>query len=760
MPRSTQLLLKGDAAFIGIAAHSSSAQHVGDEQQQHQTEQQQSAESLEGSLETVMVTARRRAERIEDVPIAVTLIDGGDLHKQSLVTVADLPLKTPGLAIQDSAFGGTMPTIGIRGQLQKSSYATTDQSVGVYLNEVVLARPHGVNAALYDLESVQVLKGPQGTLFGRNTPGGAILLSTKAPGQELEGYVRATMGNFGAYGFEGALNLPLSDTFQARAAGRLSRRDGYTRNLYTGNDLNDEDSRNWRLSLRYTPTDALRTDLVVTGSDETPRGTPFKLAHVYPSGRGPEAQPFLELLASQPFQTVNSEDTRTSTETFTVTHKLEWDVSPGITVRNIFGYRSIDSEVYGDFDGTPLNINETREFEDVRQYSEELQILGESARLDWIAGLYFFEEKGRNVHDVLSGSTRRVTDGLIHNKSYAGYVQATYELPFAPEVSVTGGVRYTKDERRIVARNFTNGVCRLTTTNTSTEVLDPCSRPASVDFSEPTYTVSIDWQPDADTLLYATNRRGYRSGGFTFTGVSRPADFAPFAPETVTDYEVGLKKSVRVGGVRMRLNVAGFYSDYKDVQRIIARTIVDGGATFSSSVIANAASAEAKGIELDLLVRLTSWLELSAFYNYIDTKYTKWLTPTGVDLSKNAFAGIPEHSGGGSIEFNVPLGPAVGDVSFRTDVHYQSETYFQEFNTDPITGERYSAQRIAPRTLVNLRADWKEIMGSTLSAGVFVRNVTDRKYFHSGVDLTAAVGVGTKFPGAPRTWGVDLEYRF
>jgi iron complex outermembrane receptor protein len=721
----------------------------------------QNAQAPGDALNDIVVTARRRSESQQDVPIAITAIAGSDLAKQAIINTADLKTKVPGMAVQDTAYGGTQPAIGIRGQIQKNIFGTSSQSIGVYLNDIVLARMPGLNSALYDLESVQVLKGPQGTLFGRNTPGGAVLFTTKLPGDRIEGYAQGTVGNYELRSIEAGISVPVVQQLSLRFAGRASLRDGYVYNINTGNRLRNEDSLAGRFTAVFEPSETIKNVTFVDVVRDRPRQTALKATYAYPNAAGSVVQPYVTLLKSLDFHTADSDDSSASVDTLTIGNTTNVSLGENIGIKNIFGYRKTKSFAFSDIDGTPRLINTVRDTQDIEQFSDELQLSGSSANgdLQWIIGGFWFRETGNTGVTSRTATATSVSNADIVNSSQALFAQATWKLPFYRAVSITGGARYSWDQRGVTWRNFLNGNCNLRAANTGTTPISPCVDSESKSFTKPTYTLAVDWKVASDLLLYATTRRGYRSGGFDLS-VTTPASRLPYDAEVVTDYEAGFKANWHIGPALGRLNFAVYHSDYTNMQRNVPTVVIENGTTIFVQRTQNAASAVINGYEIEAVVQPIPGIELSAFLNETKPRYTNFVSQTGVDMSAQAFSSTPERTAGIGMEWTPPLPHEIGRLSLRGDYYYQSKSYEQDNNTNLTTGERLPQQELPAYSIVNLRADFREIAGTGLDIGVFVKNVFDEEYYASGVDLSAALGVATHAPGDPRTYGVQVSYHF
>ena len=715
------------------------------------------ASKAETGFDDIVVTARRRAENVQDVPVAVTAFDGASLARKSVVRLEDLTKATPALQVVPSAFSQNTPRFTIRSQSQFEPLLTLDPSVAVYFADVVQSRAHGLNAAMFDLASVQVVKGPQGTLFGRNTTGGAVLLAPNAPSMDgIEGSLTVNAGNYDLFTYEGVINLPITDRLAIRFAHQIVRRDGYSLNRATGERKDDQHNESWRLSVLYDSQSGFRNTLFLNGFSAKENGTAFKLTGATPAGLFATAYPTVPaLLAAEkaaPFHSFVSAQTGTGAvvSTFGIENTTEVELG-AVTLKNIFGYREVDSVSRFDFDGTTFQMFDSRESLDSNQFSNELQLLGKALddRLDWIVGGYYFREKGVNSQGgILSFpgffEQRTLDVGHVKNSSVSAFAQANYKLPFLEGLSVTAGGRLTRDKRELTGSGTNFGICNRT--DLSGVPLSPCERHVEKSFKEPTYTFGLDYQISPHHLVYIAHRRGYRSGGFNLRART-PQEFTPFSPEIVKDVELGLKADWRIGGTSLRTNFALYRQKYDDIQRVQA--VVINGVLVTT--IVNAAKATVKGFEADATWLLGDNVEVRGFYSYSDPVYDNWVA-RGVDLSNNKFSYAPKHSAGGSLRITQPLPGDNGSISVMGDVYYQSRIQLQDVNVVPDGVEGGYAT-------ANARLEWNNVLGTKTSAALWVRNLTDTKYFTSGVPI-AAFGSTVKTIGAPRTWGVELKYNF
>ena len=706
-------------------------------------------------FDDIVVTARRRDERLQDVPVAVSAISGDSLASKSIQQIQDLTRVVPGFTVSQGGFGGGVPRYTIRSQVQFEQLITLDPSVGVYVADVIQARAHGTNAGFFDLNSVEVLRGPQGTLFGRNTTGGAVLINPKTPTDVLEGYFQATTGSYRTFIGEGAVNVPLAEGLALRVAGRVAKRRGYTYAPAADRYYDDENNQSWRVSLGWEPFDGFSNVVMLNGYNSDEYGTGWRLTQVFPGtpfGNRPDIVSYLASVGDRRIAGQSATTKGSKADVFGIANTTTFDLG-GVTLKNIFGYRKVDSfSTHLDFDGTPIFVYEAPEDLHQKQYSNEFQVFGTAFddRLDWIVGAYYFRETGNETQR----STIRVTNqdlvrtGFVENTSKSAFVQGTFKL--TPELSLTAGGRYTWDKRTLsqYGFNFITGLC------SSSIALPNCITPErGVKFKAPTYTVSLDWKVTPDKLVYLAHRRGYRSGGFNIRA-NNAAQIRPFDPEVVKDIEVGAKADWDLGGgALLRTNIAAYYQWYSDIQRSI--TFIDPASNLLVSSVVNAATANVSGFEAEMMLRPVDGLEITGTLAHSKLRYKKFeqLLSNGTiqDLSANRIGFSPEWTGGGSIRYTHDLAGDAGSIAAQVDAYSQSKMQLQDLNVPGGIAQPY--------TLVNFRLEWNDLLGTRISAATFVRNAFNKEHFTGGIAI-GGLGLINKNYGAPRTYGIELRIPF
>lgn len=641
----------------------------------------------------------------------------------------------------------------------------------------------------FDLYSVEVVKGPQGTLFGRNTTGGAVLITTARPTDQFEGRTSVGYTTFdGGDGYQGTaiFNLPVNDRFAIRLGGEIVRRDGYVENLITdqqlaayelapflgttsGKSMNDEHSSAWRVSALWRPTEEVESLFMYQGSEMRTRGLAYTLTALNPMGfanfaTGGAAQAAFERRRQQ-----QAEDFWTTEQgaalydrlrTYGVTNTTTWSITDSLTLKNVAGWRRFNLEQAIGISGLPFQILDSRLNDYGREWSEELQLQGETGeRFSWVVGAYYSEQRIRhpNSSAILPqfGLVPDAQGSLSENDSRALFAQGTLQIPGVDGLSFTGGVRRTKDNREMEAFHFANEqhtVCTITDAIGTPLPADACLLRGKTDYARTTYNLSLDYKLDDQTLIYIARRRGYRAGGWNYLP-DNPQTFGPFDPEDVTDYEVGLKKDWLFGDASLRTNLAVYTQDYKGIQRFA--NPVGNPTAFA---VINAADSKINGAELELTFVPVSGLEFGAYYSYIDADFKKFVTGAG-DFSDNEFAQVPKRQYAVRARYTLPLAPAVGELSLQADYNYRSHVFFVDTAEGPGDGPRES-QGQDGYGILNLRVDWAALLGSNFDLAFYVKNATAEEYNTFGIQLYSSLGYNIATIGEPRVFGIQGTYRW
>ncbi|MCK9541459.1 MAG: TonB-dependent receptor [Novosphingobium sp.] len=758
-----------------------------------------SVSSASESSDAIIVTARRKEERLTDVPVSVAVYSPQLLAERGVTNIQELATLTPGLAVTSGATGGrNRPAFELRGIFAADTLGPQDQAIGIYVNEIYVARPNGTAQTFYDLENVQTLFGPQGTLFGRNSTAGAILVTTAKPTDAFEGKFSVGYGNYDRVSLEGMINVPLAESARLRLAGIFTDNKGYTLNTRDNSRLDDEHYWSVRGALDIDLTDRLRNLITAeyfrsdnhgwavhtsytvplpSAANPTanqvrlPDGTVVNLAVAVP---GLYAGTINGLIAADkadgPRRAYSGRPEYVNTRTATVSNVTEFDLTDELVLKNIFGYRWVKDAIGHDSDGLPLAILGGRVGEEnvitfrQKQYSNELQLQGNTldGKLDFIIGAYYFHERTHESQmsftlvDTAAGATSPTVNPYIStNKSTSVFAQATYD--FTPELSLTAGGRYTWDKREMIwtgayrALGKPTQACNFTPAFDATDAI-ACHAAAKAKFKDPTYTVSLNYKLAPDTLIYVAHRRGYRAGGFNGRALTLP-EATPFAPETVKDAELGFKGNWQFGsGSSLSANLALYKTWYSDIQR----TVVFATPTGPTSSIVNAAQATIKGFEFDATLRPVRPLSLSVNWGMADAIHKKFqylAAPGGV--TTNIPFGNAKHTVNASATITPFDTPDLGKFNLTGTMSYRSSWYPA---TDMPVFVRET--RNPARTIFNVNADWQDVMGSPVSAQFWVKNLTNKNYVLGSLGLVTSLGFVTNTYSDPRTYGLTLTYRW
>ncbi len=755
----------------------------------------QGAVAPDSTSQDIVVTAQRRSESLSKTPVAVSVISGETLAKLGFSSQSDLHTAVPGLLIKASQSSNQL-NFSIRGQ-SLEPFSSIRPGVLPYLNEVQVGG-EGANS-LYDLQSVQVLKGPQGTLFGRNATGGAVLFTSTRPTDKFGGYISGRLGDYSLRQVEGAINIPImGDKLMARIAGDYEYRNGFQRNLFDGNRVGNVRRQAVRGSLTFAPNNAFKNELVVDYLHSGGSGTSAVISFITPQGQsGPNASPANILFSPQvdsffgpgtwnrylalhpnvdpagivafaakqkargPFLIDVDSGGGHQTHDLVITNVSTLDVGQDTKIKNIFGYTHLHSVDIGEFDGTPFGIDRAGprgRNVSTRQYSDELQLVGNAFgdRLSYVTGLYYANELVNNVSQSIVfdlspifGPFELINSAKNRSKTYAVYGQGTYNLDDLTGIhglSFTAGARYTSEK------------ISLTRNPDDLYVLAPkpiFNYNLQDTFKKVSWQFGLQEQVDPNLLLYVVTRRSFRSGGFNFyapplNGFGAQLG-AEYKPQIVTDVEAGAKFSGRLEDMPFRANLAVYNLWLTDNQNVTYLNI-NGVA---SAVTINVPKAKVYGFELDAVLSPTSFINVGSTLNYTNARYTKNLVSVlgSAPIAFGPYTDTPKWSGSVYAEVTVPIS---GDwkASFRGDGVVQSSTVFSSTQSTLNPGAVISGYAIADfRVAVeNSRQGW------SLSANL--KNAFNQTYYVGGLAFESVFTLDALVPGDPRTFFVQLRKTF
>jgi iron complex outermembrane receptor protein len=728
-------------------------------------------------LDEITVTARRREESLYVVPVAVTALSPEEIRARGIETAQDLQNYVPSLNVSSSVTRDDY-TFSLRGMGPTGGsgpgavLAGGGTGVVTYFADVPTS---GAGPGLfYDLESVQVAAGPQGTLFGKNTTGGAVLFVPKKPVDDFEGSVEYGMGNYDMKTATAVVNVPLvDDKVLLRVAGQFLDRNGFTIDrgpLFGGKDYDNRDYWALRVSLLLRPLENLENTTIFSALHSEGNGDGFVLTAANPAGAfGGLLTPLLaEQQAAGVRSTSLSANEIDRRFNYGIVNTTRWSISEQWQLKNIFSYQVQKWRNSEDVDGTRLVLDDLVPVgqgwhTQVGTYTDEPQIQGTAldGRLKITAGAYY--EDGHNlapqpyqVQVALGNFLINQVDQSNAERSRALYAQTTYDLgdlySGLDGLKLTTGYRYTWDNYSYGIASYSPSSGSVCLTSPGTYPESDCAFGASGQSGGSSWTLGLDYQLPA-ALVYLRSSRGYVPGGFNpsfgFTpgGVDTPQ--FRFAPESVIDVELGVKSQFTVAGAPAELTTDIFHSDYTDIQRYVSEVLPGGVA---SNFTANASEAQIEGFEFQGSIAPVTGLTLIATYSYNHGKYTKIDPAAAPSLVGVPFSYLPENKASLGATYKLPLAQKSGEYSLGLFYSYQSR-FFDAPSVQPY-------DYIDGYGLLNARLDWNHIFQTALDASLFVTNVTDKVYRVGQYNDLVTNGYITSFYGEPRMWGVQLRYRF
>jgi iron complex outermembrane recepter protein len=706
-------------------------------QAQDQSGAAEAEKSEAAKLGTITVTARKREETLQEVPVAVTAFSEQKLEDFNVEDLSDLGAQVPNLTIYAARGSSSTVTAYIRGVGQSDPLWGVDPGVGIYLDDVYIARPQGALLDVFDVDRIEVLRGPQGSLYGKNTIGGAIKYVSRALESDFGGRVSLTAGSYNQQDGKVSVNVPLGESgWVARFAGASLSRDGFGENRLNGQDISDKEIVAGRFTLGYIGSDSWSMRFTADGIDDASavRGARMLAVNRF----APTSLPLddrYDVRNGMP----NINDTTMEGYGLTFDFKLNEDWS----LKSVTAYRKSDTETNIDFDTLPNVIADVKAFYSDNQTSQEFQV-NYDAGGQWsgVGGVYWFRgEAGgtvlNNFFNLLFGNT----NGTVDTDSIALYGETVYR--FDEQWALTLGGRWTSEKKTVDIFNQSFSNATYTTPIATVSDLND-----SVKFNNFSPKVSLDYQASDDTLLYGVVSRGFKSGGFNIrANISAvPASGRPFADEQVTTLELGAKMAF--ADQSWYLNAAYFYSDYKDIQLSIFTTIPNSNPPAFFGDFTNAGAATVQGVELELFGQLSDNWVLQGNLAWLDASYDEYIS-SGVDVADSQkFTNAPEFSGALSLQYIQPLDSG-GEIRSRVGYSYQSKVYPTTDLSEAIAQGSYGLWSASVIWQVN--DEWKLALEGN--------NLADEEYRTTGYNI-GALGILTGFYGAPRTVSLTASYQF
>lgn len=712
----------------------------------------QSVAPADQEIIEIVVTAQRREQSIQDIPASVSVVSGDALSESGAALSQDIARLVPNVQWESTSLSS--PRIFIRGIGSLEFNANGSASIGLYADDIFLGSSSAANFQLLDIERVEVLRGPQGTLYGRNTTGGAINYIPRMPTATPEGYVSVGYGNYDQRTVEAAFSGPLfGESLTGRIAAKVLQRDGVNENVQDrGDEWGDQDQWAVRGTLALNPGNAFNGSLSVTMGRADQSSLSYQALGVFDPvalANGQNVRCSDERILGG--RCVNAfgvgdadpDDVRRAAydadphfdqvDTTLAALKLNWDLGFA-TLTSISGLLQVERDEFQDTDATSIALLHATYTNESDQFSQELRLTSAGGQtFNWIAGAYYFQE-------ALDADNKYVSPAFGGGFATQVYSQDTTawalfgrgDLRLADQWTLTAGVRFTKEEKDF---NTRNGFA-------STGTVLALSREPSDDNVSGDLVLDYEWTDDL--RVYASVARGFKAGGANGGLVFSPLQVTAFSPELVTSYEVGLKSAPADG--RVTLNAAAFYYDYKDLQLQVTR---DFGSGVPTPVVDNAGAAEVLGLEIEASARITDALRINASAGLLDTKFTEYVDFGGADYTGNELPSAPATSFAFGFDYRIPFRGALEFV-LGADTSYRSRNFFTPENS-PLTDQDES-------WLVNARAAMGTQDGRW-SLSLWGRNLTDEAVRVGYANLDA-FGYKLHSYQDPRTYGAGFTMRF
>ena len=740
------------------------------------------AQGNAGLIEEVIVTAQKREESLQDTPVSVTAFSGEAIEALGFRQSVDITAQTPNFSVGYPNGDTGVPAPFIRGVGLNDFGVLNQGPIAAYMDETYISSNAAQIFQLLDTERVEVLRGPQGTLYGRNATGGAVNFISRKPTDEWEGWARAGYGSFEMTKFEGAFGGPVTDTVGIRGAILKTDSDGWMKNRFTGNDQNGIDELAWRVLVEAKPSDELNLLFNVHGGNTKSDAVQYRHLGVWDAlgNQCPDSDIRAGLCSDifgyseeRPYTTLNGVDVpatpgydegnydfeaKNDTEFWGLSLTLDWVIGDYI-VTSITSYDEMDDFRPEETDDGPNDILTGELSVDQESFSQELRVSWEGGNWNWIAGGYYLSDEAtdntafdilRDLRPLFIGDdtcslsppgnpTGFCPDAFVF-KSKSGTEQDITSYSFFADASVqvtetlkiSAGLRYSDEE----VEHDTIFFFDEPAAGNPPRAGFPDSR--DTDFSNVSGRFVLDYQMNDDWLFYGGVTTGFKAGGIFSTSDG----IAEYDEEELISYEVGFKSTLADG--RLRFNGSAFLYDYKDLQ-VFAFVVVDG---LGFSTISNAADAEIYGAEFEV-----QWLPIDNLFvnlglGFLNTKYEDFVTPDG-DFTGNDIPMSPEVTFNGLVQYDISLDD-MGTVTLQVDFNYQDEVYFDAFNNPLLSEDDY--------WMWNARVGWTSA-DDKWEVAAFGRNLGDEEYMVYAFDLSF-FGFNEEMIGTPQAFGIEATFRY
>jgi iron complex outermembrane recepter protein len=763
------------ALYTNPAAAQTAQQTTQEAQQQPSAKEATAAPDAEGkdtATGEIVVTARRTEERLQRVPGSVSAFNERALDRIQATDTTGLEGAVPNLNIVQGRGSSNATNIYIRGIGQPDALQTFDPGVGVYVDDVYLSRIRGNQLDLLDVERLEVLRGPQGTLYGKNTIGGAIKFVTRKPGQDTRANASLTLGTFNQVDIKAAASGPITNNIALGVAVIKSRHDGYVRDEVLDRNYNDKNSIGGRAALAFTPSTKLRVDLTADYSHDHAHLNVGRPVNNLVSAFGvvlPVTDPEGSGQYDWHGRTTPGLPNSTKLTHYGFSGTVAYDLTDGLTFKSITAYRNLKTDDYIDIDASQWKVGDV--FVGVRQHqtSQEFQLTHSGEKLNAVFGLYYLNEKVRSHQEAYADDylrfslalppftfTRFIDDDLNTN-SYAAYGNASYEI--APKLRLSGGLRYTHE---------TKDYDRLTTITSTFVPLNGASygfNPPRGKWNDLSPMASVDYQVTPATMLYVRAAKGFKSGGFNGRANSA-LESSSYKPEKVWSYEAGFKTTI---ADQLRLNGDVFYNDYKDFQARVGDTDTTTTPATPLLTVLNVGKLHIKGAELEANWTPVSGLLLDTQIGYLDAKYVEFHDIRFPNQSR-AFqtpAFSPKWTMRFGAQYGFGLGGNHGGITLGGQARYKSRTALAVDNTFYTGAGNNQVGTTTPVEGLFQRAYWTydarivwEDSAKRFAIGVYGNNLTNKRYKTDAQEFSSVGNIRTVYYGAPRTVSLRLTARY
>ncbi len=708
-------------------------------------------------IEEVIVTAQKREQSVMDLGLSVSVVGENEIRDRRITSVTDIPLFTPNATIKEF-IPGLMPIITIRGVGLNDFNAANSPTTGVFIDEVPLSSLALLSSDYFDLARMEVAKGPQGTVYGRNATAGALNVVSANPNFEgNEGRIQVGVGDYELAEIEGMFNTALSDSIALRMSGKaLTQGEGFWDNRATGDEVGEREVFMGRVKVLWTPSDTTDVILRLEGNrTRSELGSP-EFFGAFPTGDGascPGSPSCSNPLGysdpdGDPFTGDWSVDPDYDMDQIITSVRVDHDTAIG-TFTSLTGYVDFDRTYGSDIDASPAQIVDFNNMDEVEQFSQEFRLTGGEEALTWQLGAFYSQDEifttyAGDLQALLNTTTYTAND--IEATTYAFFVNGEYALN--QSLILIGGVRVSDEEKSVEGANLDlvslPPASFLTQVPFGTPPITLAAVDDSVSDTSTDWRVGLNWTPSDETLLYVSASQGTKSGGF-FTGVAtQPEQLQPYDPETLTAYEIGAKGSLGSGD--LRYEAAAFIYDYEDVQSYIR----DNSGAIPTQRLGNIPSADIQGAELSLTWLPQSIEGLSTMFTaaYLDTELGSFEGPDGTVPSGNSLPNAPETSFSIDVRYRFMFTDS-WEAEVALDARYQDDVWLDALNDPLLTSDSF--------TVTNARLSL--YLGDDLDISLWGKNVTDEEYVLQGFNQLA-FGNGYRAYGPPRTWGVSLSKQF